>query len=163
VPSAAARPRGTTTAPAGGPLSPEEFQAQLAAAKETYERGLALLKRNDFAAAAAELHKAATATKDPDHIATWVWAQFCAAPDKEAVAKTVRNTLSQSIMKSEKPEIARFFLGRVERMLGREKEALQMFKSVVELDPKHAEAQAEIRAIEARLASEKKSFFQRKG
>jgi tetratricopeptide (TPR) repeat protein len=165
APAAGARPRGATATPPAGnaPIDPADFAAAIAAANEGYQRGLAALKRNDLQTAVTELQQASLVSKDHDHIAAFVWAQFCLAPDKQAIAKTVRNTLSQTIMKSDKPELARFYLGRVERMLGRDKEALQMFKSVVELDPRHAEANAEIRALEARIAAETKGgLFQRK-
>ena len=131
---------------------------------ECYARGLALLARNDPERAFIELASAAKLSKDPDHIALAAWAKFCLATDKESLARHTRNVLSIAVMKSDTPELARFYLGRVERMLGRDREALQMFKSVVELVPRHAEALAEIRTLEARLAAEqpKPGLFQRK-
>ncbi len=131
---------------------------------ECYARGLALLGRNDHQRAFIELAHAAKLSKDPDHIAAAAWAKFCLATDKESLAKQTRGLLSQAVMKSDSPELARFYLGRVERMLGRDREALQMFKSVIELVPRHAEALAEIRTLEARIAAEqpKPGLFQRK-
>jgi len=48
-------------------------------------------------------------------------------------------------------------------MLGRDKEALRHFHEVLDLKPNHAEAQGEIRAIEARMqAAGKTGLFGRK-
>lgn len=131
---------------------------------ECYARGVALLARNDHERAFIELAHAAKLSKDPDHVGLAAWAKFCLATDKESLAKQTRGLLSQAVMKSDTPELARFYLGRVERMLGRDREALQMFKSVIELVPRHAEALAEIRTLEARIAAEqpKPGLFQRK-
>jgi predicted metal-dependent enzyme (double-stranded beta helix superfamily) len=43
----------------------------------------------------------------------------------------------------------------MERMLGRDREALAHFKTVVNEVPRHAEALAEIRMLEARLPKKK--------
>jgi cytochrome c-type biogenesis protein CcmH/NrfG len=79
------------------------------------------------------------------------WAKFCAAGDKPAIGADTRKLLERAIFKSQKPERARFYLGRVERMLGRDKEALRHFHEVLDLKPNHADAASEVRAIEARL------------
>jgi hypothetical protein len=55
----------------------------------------------------------------------------------------------------------RIYLGRVERMLGHDLEALHHFREVLELDPDHTEAAAEIRVIEARIARGTKSSLKR--
>jgi hypothetical protein len=79
------------------------------------------------------------------------WAQFCAATDKVKAAPEARKHLERATQRSQKPLAARFILGRVERMLGRDREALRHFQIVLEELPSHAEARAEVRVIEARL------------
>ena len=44
-----------------------------------------------------------------------------------------------------------FYLGRVERMLGREKQALGHFMEVLMIKPHHSEASSEVRILEQRL------------
>ena len=44
-----------------------------------------------------------------------------------------------------------FYLGRVERILGREREALEHFYEVLRIKPNHAEASSEVRLLEQRL------------
>ena len=129
-------------------------QSAQAAAAEAFRRGMALLRQDQVVRAIEELTTATQlAPNDIDHEAMLAWAQFCAAGNRAAVADKVRKSLSHAIHKSANPELSRFYLGRVERMLGRNREALAHFHEILLATPKHAEALAEVRAIEARLAS----------
>jgi cytochrome c-type biogenesis protein CcmH/NrfG len=103
--------------------------------------------------AVADLTRAVElAPGEVDYAAALAWARFCHATDKQALAHATREALGRAIRKSPTPEMARFYLGRVERMLGRDKEALRHFQEVLQVQPRHADAAAEIRAIEARAA-----------
>ena len=86
-----------------------------------------------------------------DYNALLGWALFCAADDKMAVAVESRKLLEKAVYKSQQPEVAHFYLGRVERILGRDKEALRHFHAVLDVLPNHRDASAEVRVIEARL------------
>jgi cytochrome c-type biogenesis protein CcmH/NrfG len=86
-----------------------------------------------------------------DYNALLGWALFCAADDKTAVAAESRKLLEKAVYKSQQPQIAQFYLGRVERILGRDKEALRHFHAVLDAVPSHSDASAEVRVIEARL------------
>jgi hypothetical protein len=124
-----------------------------ALAAEAYQRGLQALRADQPVKAVVELAQAAElAPHDVDYGAALGWARFCASSDKAAVAPETRRLLERAIHRSARPEIARFHLGRVERMLGRDQLALQHFREVLELAPGHADAASEIRAIEARQA-----------
>ncbi len=123
-------------------------------AKQHYDRGMALLDR-DLEKATAELRTAARLSGDVDHEAMHAWAQFCAATNKESVAKATKTALAKAVYQSTTPSLAHFYLGRMERMLGRDREALAHFKTVVDQVPRHAEALAEIRMLEARLPKKK--------
>ena len=94
---------------------------------------------------------------DVDYAGMLAWAKFCAAGDKPGIGADTRKALERAVFKSHRPERARFYLGRVERMLGRDKEALRHFQEVLDLKPNHADAASEVRAIEARLAAASKS------
>lgn len=122
-------------------------------AGDAYRRGESALRRDIPADAVIEFGRAcALDPNNVDYHAMLGWAQFCAARDKPTIAPETRKALERAIVKSTKPHQARFLLGRVERMLGRDKEALRHFQEVLEATPSHPEASAEIRAIEARLA-----------
>jgi len=132
-------------------------EARLALASTAFRRGLALLREDRIAGAIEELTNAVQlAPEDDDHHAALAWAQFCGARDRSSVADSVRKVLERTIRKSRKPNHARFYLGRVERMLGRDREALQHFHDLLDEEPRHADARAEVRAIEARMAMRRK-------
>ncbi len=125
----------------------------LAAARDAYKRGQSRLRVENLEDAIADLSRAVElAPNEVDYAATLAWARFCHATDKQALAHATRDALGKAIRRSATPEMARFYLGRVERMLGRDKEALRHFQEVLQAQPRHADAAAEVRAIEARIA-----------
>ncbi len=126
-------------------------------ADEAFHRGVMALRRDDVMEAVLELVKATElAPMDVDYAAMLAWAKFCAAPDKNLIAAETRKVMERAIRKSDKPMTARFYLGRVERILGRVREALLHFKQVLEIEPGHADAAAEIRMLEPRMASDRR-------
>jgi hypothetical protein len=145
----------TTTRPTQQPMLDPATPSSQEIAAQHYERGVALMDR-DMERAAVELSAAARLSGDVDHHAVLAWAQFCLAPNKDVVAKATKSALAKAVYQSTKPEIAHFYLGRLERMLGRDREALDYFKTVVDLVPRHTEALAEIRILEARLHPKKR-------
>jgi hypothetical protein len=145
--------QGFSRTPTGGPAPSTE---NAAAAEAAFKRGEQAMKRDQPGEAILE-YKAAC-DLDPnevDYAGMLAWAKFCAAGDKAAIGADTRKLLERAVFKSQRPERARFYLGRVERMLGRDKEALRHFQEVLELKPNHAEAASEVRAIEARLQAGK--------
>ena len=127
-------------------------------ADEAFKRGELAMKRDQPGEAILEFKTACDLNPhDVDYAAMLAWAKFCAAGDKPAIGADTRKALERAVFKSSKPERARFYLGRVERMLGRDKEALRHFNEVLDLKPNHAEAASEVRAIEVRLQAAAKS------
>lgn len=142
-----------TTPPFEGaePASPAD---RAALAQNAFRRGEIALDDNALDRAIAELTRAVELAPGEIHYeAVLAWARFCAAADKHAIADATRGVLAKAILRSKVPEAAHFYLGRVERMLGREREALRRFKAVLELRPDHREAASEVRVLEARLAA----------
>jgi len=126
----------------------------IAAAAEAFQRGQSALRDDQVELAITELSKAAELNpREFEYHATLAWAQFCGANDKPKIAEKVRKMLGHAIQKSLNPELPRFYLGRMERMLGRDREALRHFQEVLETQPRNAEAATEIRMIETRLAA----------
>ena len=135
-----------------GPTPSRVSTDNAVAADEAFKRGEAAMKRDQPGEAILEFKTACDLNpQDVDYAAMLGWAKFCAAGDKPAIGADTRKVLERAVFKSQKPERARFYLGRVERMLGRDKEALRHFHEVLDLKPNHAEAASEVRAIEARL------------
>jgi hypothetical protein len=160
TPTDPSRPR----TPTGSPLPARVTTDHAAAAEEAFKRGELAMKRDQPGEAVLEFKTACDLNPtEVDYTAMLAWAKFCAAGDKAAIGADTRKALERAIYKSNKPERAQFYLGRVERMLGRDREALRHFQEVVDLKPNHADAASEIRAIEARLQSAGKTgLFGRK-
>jgi hypothetical protein len=124
-----------------------------ALAAEAYQRGQQALRADQPVKAVTELRQAVElAPYEVDYSAMLGWARFCATSDKAAVAVEARRALDKAVHKSAHPEVARFYLGRMERMLGRDQLALHHFREVLELVPDHHDAASEIRVLESRLA-----------
>jgi tetratricopeptide (TPR) repeat protein len=131
----------------------EELARRILEAEEAFRKAELALRRDQPQAAVAELEHAIQLNPDEaDYHALLAWAQFCAAADKMAVASGTRMLLDKAIQRSPRSVTARFYLGRVERMLGRDQEALRLFREVLAMAPGHTEAAAELRVLEARLA-----------
>jgi tetratricopeptide (TPR) repeat protein len=140
--------------PTGAPAMSRVSTDNITAAEEALRRGELAMKRDQPGEAILEFKAACDLNpQEIDYVGMLAWAKFCAAGDKPAIGAETRKTLERVAYKSNRPERARFYLGRVERMLGRDREALRHFQEVVDLKPNHADAQSEIRAIEARLAA----------
>lgn len=121
-------------------------------AAEAAERAQRALGAEQVETAVLELKKAVElAPSDVDYTAMLGWAVFCAAHDKHAIADDTKRALEHAVHRSTQPHLARFYLGRVERILGHDREALHHFHAVLMLDPNHRDASAEIRVLEARL------------
>jgi hypothetical protein len=141
----------------GVPIARQNTQPNVvdrkALAAEAFDRGQQALRADQPAKAVVELIQAVElAPHEIDYRALLGWARFCATSDKAAVAVETRRALEKAIHKSPRPEVAWFYLGRVERMLGRDQVALHHFREVLELVPGHAEAASEVRVLESRLA-----------
>ena len=135
----------------------EELARRILDAEEAFRRGELALRRDQPEGAVAEFELAVQLNPDEaDYHALLAWAQFCAAPDKVAIAQRTRTLLDRAIQRSPRSITPRFYLGRVERMLGCDKDALRHFRDVLAAAPGHAEAASEIRVLEARLLTSDK-------
>lgn len=137
-------------------LQAEELTQRVLDSEEAYRRGELALRRDQIEAAIRDLTRAVELNPDEaDYHATLAWARFCGAPDKLAVSAGTRKTLETAMRQSPKAVTPRFYLGRVERMLGRDQDALRYFREVLEMMPHHVEAGSEVRALESRMSSDK--------
>ncbi|MDQ3364274.1 MAG: J domain-containing protein, partial [Myxococcota bacterium] len=146
--------KGGAVAAAAEQQRADDMAMRILQAEEAFRRGELALKRNDLATAVAELGRAIELNPDEAEFhAAHAWATFCAAEDKAAVGRATRAALEKAIQRSPKAIAPRFYLGRVERMLGRDQVALGHFRDVLLDKPNHYEAASEVRVIEARLAA----------
>jgi cytochrome c-type biogenesis protein CcmH/NrfG len=121
-------------------------------AEEAFKQGEMALRRDQLTQAIEAFQMAVELQpKEAEYQALLAWAQFAAAPDKNAVAGATRKALQRAAETNDRSTSARFYLGRVERMLGREREALQYFEEVLAIKPSHSEAASEARILKQRL------------
>ncbi|HEY5921418.1 MAG TPA: DnaJ domain-containing protein, partial [Kofleriaceae bacterium] len=130
----------------------DEMAMKVMRAEEAFRQGEMSLRREQIAQA-VEQFKAAVelAPNEPEYQALLAWAQFANATDKASIANQTRRALIRAAEANDNSFTARFYLGRVERMLGREKEALYCFYEVLRIKPNHSEATSEARILEQRL------------
>ena len=130
----------------------DELAMRVMHAEEAFRRGEMALRREQIDQAITEFTTAVELQpQEPEYVALFTWAKFAAATDKQAVAHKTRIELQRAAEKALQSPTARFYLGRVERILGREREALEHFYEVLRIKPNHAEASSEIRVLETRL------------
>jgi DnaJ-domain-containing protein 1 len=130
----------------------DELAMRVMRAEEEFRQGEMALRRDQIPQAVQHFTVAAElAPNEAEYQALLAWAQFAAAPDKNAVAVGTRKALMRAAEANERSTTATFYLGRVERMLGREKEALAYFQDVLRIKPNHSEASSEARILEQRL------------
>lgn len=121
-------------------------------ARDAFQRGEMAMRRDQLADAVAAFTRALQlAPDDGDYQAMLAWVKFCAAADKEAIANETRETIDRAIARAATSVTPRMCRGRVERMLGRDKDALRYFQQVLELQPRHSAATSEARVLELRL------------
>jgi hypothetical protein len=134
----------------------EELTQKVIDSEEAFRKGEMALRRDQIEVAIRELERAVQLNpEEADYHATLAWARFCGAPDKMAAATPTRKSLERAIQQSPRAVTPRFYLGRVERMLGRDQDALRHFREVLEAMPHHVEAGSEVRAIESRMGGDK--------
>jgi curved DNA-binding protein CbpA len=129
----------------------EALARKLMAAEEKYQIGLMALRRDQFDVALEHFKEAVALNPDEaDHHAAIGWTIFAAAPDKTVVFKEVRGILEKAIRIAPKAVTPRIYLGRVARMMNRDKEAIEQFEEVLRIYPGHSEAKSELRILELR-------------
>jgi len=113
-----------------------------------YGRGQAALRDERFDDAITALLQAIERAPDNhDYKCALAWARFVGAGNKPAAAAAARAILAQVAIKAERPVLAYYYLGMIERIVGRTPQALGHFQQVLELDPSHREAKTELRFL----------------
>lgn len=129
----------------------EELAQRIIDAEEAFRRGEAAVRRDQLSLAMIELTRATQLNPDePDYQALYTWIQFVSSDDKVTMAPRARMALERVIAQAPQAIDARFYLGRLERMVGRDDVALRLFHDVLRVEPRHAEAAGEVRMLEQR-------------
>ncbi len=140
----------------------EDLAARIFAAEEKFQLGLMAMRRHHFAEAADLFGLAVELNpEEGEHHALAAWATWCAATDKDSVAKEVRKQLQRAITASPKCVSAYYYRGEIAKQQGRSETAIDCFRKVLELQPNHKEAELELRLLTKRQEKEepKRSTF----
>ncbi|HSD87889.1 MAG TPA: DnaJ domain-containing protein [Kofleriaceae bacterium] len=130
----------------------DEMAMRIMRAEEAFKQGEMALRREQLNQAIEHFQMAVELQpREGEYQALLAWAKFAAAPDKNVIAGATRTALERASELNDQSPTSYFYLGRVERMLGREREALRHFQTVLAIKPNHSEAQSEARILQQRL------------
>lgn len=130
----------------------DELAMRIMHAEEAFKRGEMALRREQLDLALQEFATALELKPDEaEYQALHAWATFLNTADKQAIAGQTRSALARAAERLDTSPTPRYYLGRVERLLGREREALAQFQEVLRIKPNHVDASAEVRVLEGRL------------
>lgn len=133
--------------------SPDEVEQvqRVLRATTAYQKAEVLLKRNNLAGAEAEAKNAVD--NDPtqaDHVALYAWIQSLKpnAPLEECL-----RALDRAVQMEQNNLRVRWYRGQLLKRMSKENRAIQDFRFIVEKDPRHLDAQREIRLYEMRRSN----------
>jgi curved DNA-binding protein CbpA len=133
----------------GDEVSEEQEQVQrLLRAATNFQKAQVLLRRNNLPAA-EEAARAALedAPDEADHIALVAWLD-AAKPGADLDA--LLGALNRATKLEDANLRVRWYRGQVLKRLGRERQAMEDFRLIVEKDPRHVDAQRELRLYDMR-------------
>jgi curved DNA-binding protein CbpA len=130
----------------------EQVQRLLRAAT-SFQKAQVLLRRNNLPGA-EEAARAALedAPDEADHIALVAWLQ---ASKPGAELEVLLRELNRAAKLEDANLRVRWYRGQVLKRLGRERQAIEDFRLIVEKDPRHVDAQREIRLYEMQRGNRK--------
>jgi tetratricopeptide (TPR) repeat protein len=130
----------------------DELAMRVMRAEEAFKQGEMALRRDQLKQAIEAFQMAVELQpREAEYQALLAGTQFAMAPDKAKVAAETRKALLRAADANDRSPTAKYYLGRVERMLGREREALMYFQEVLTIKPSHTEAASEARILQQRL------------
>lgn len=129
-----------------GAADEQEQVQRLVRAATNFQKAQVLLKRNNLGAAEEAARAAlADAPDEADHIAMVAWLE-AVKPGADLDARL--RDLNRAAKMEESNLRVRWFRGQVLKRLGRERQAVEDFRLIVEKDPRHVDAQRELRLFE---------------
>jgi curved DNA-binding protein CbpA len=141
---------------AGGDDAAEQEQVQrVLRAHTAYQKALVLMKRNALDAAETEARRAAEDDPDQaDYVGLVAWLESLKPGAK---LEPLIGELDRAVKMEENNLRVRWFRGQLMKRLGRDNRALTDFRFIFERDPKHVDAQREIRLFDMRRSGQSKS------
>jgi tetratricopeptide (TPR) repeat protein len=115
--------------------------------EELFQKGRILVQARKYADAVKLFEESVTCNPDEPEFYAWRgYARFLVAKEKKSVLTEVMKDLNLCVSKNPNVAAVYYFLGYVAKAMGDEKAAMANFKKCVALDPKHIDAQRELRS-----------------
>jgi curved DNA-binding protein CbpA len=129
-----------------GDAEEQEHVQRLLRAATNFQKAQVMLKRNNVAGAEEAARAALSdAPDEADHIALVAWLE---AGKPGANVETHLRELNRAAKLEESNLRVRWLRGQLLKRLGRDRQALEDFRLIVERDPRHVDAQRELRLFE---------------
>ncbi len=115
--------------------------------EEVFQKGRILVQARKYPDAVKMFEEAVTCNPDEPEFYAWRgYAKHLQATDKKSVERDVLKDINFCVAKNPNVASAYYFLGFVAKAHGDDKTAMANFKKCVALDPKHIDAQREVRS-----------------
>ncbi|MCA3015159.1 MAG: DnaJ domain-containing protein [Myxococcaceae bacterium] len=122
--------------------------SKLLAAEERFQKGKILVQARKFPEAVKMLDEAIAANADePEFLAWRGYARFFTVPDRKVGQVEAMKDISQCLKRNPNVVAAHYFQGVMAKILGDLQTAKKHFNQTVKLDPKHIDAQRELRMM----------------
>jgi hypothetical protein len=122
--------------------------ARIFAAEEAFQRGEIMIKARKIAEGLALIEEAIDLNQDEGEFYAWRgWARFVLSKDRKTQHPQSAADCRKALAMIEKCLPAWLFLGNMAKAMGDSHEAEKSFRKVLELDPRHVEAQRELRTM----------------
>jgi len=124
--------------------------ADILKAETAFQKGLVLLKVNNFVEARKELEKAVNLySKEPEYLCYLAWTLFKSA-ESPVEKDQAKKMILQSLQMNPDLDKAHFFLGHMLKDEGKEREAEKRFERAIQCNPNNTEALRELRLFQMR-------------
>ena len=131
---------------AGGTGSKVDVE-KILRAEEVFQKGRIMMQNRKYADGLKLFEEAVTCNADEAEFYAWRgYAKYLSATDRKASSTVAMKDLQHCISKNPNVATAYYFMGFIQKANGDEKAALANFKKTVSLDPKHIDAQREVRS-----------------
>ncbi len=131
---------------AGGGSQEQLDAAAIFAAEEAFQKGCVLVKARKYADAVAMLEEAVRLNEKEGEFWAWRgWAAFLASKDKVMARAAALKDVDLALKLNPKCAQACYLAGQILKLTGDAAGALKWFKKTLTVDPKHIDAQREVR------------------
>jgi hypothetical protein len=122
--------------------------SKLLAAEELFQKGKLLVQARKFPEAVKMFDEAIAANAEEPEFSAWRgYARFFTFPDKKAGQTEAMKDITNCLKRNPNIVAAHFFQGMMAKLLGDLPAAKKHFNQTVKLDPKHIDAQRELRMM----------------